>query len=51
MSGCVRSGNWANRVQMVRYKRFIGNKEEEGEFFEDGDLSYFAYRYCLKFID
>jgi len=29
-----------NNIEMVGYERFVGDEEEEGEIFEDGNLGY-----------
>jgi hypothetical protein len=46
-------GGWAaadraDDVEVVGYEGFVGDKEEEGEVFEDGDLGDFRVAYDLK---
>ena len=33
-----RIGDWADRIEVVSYQRFIRDEDEEGKLFEDGDL-------------
>lgn len=40
-------GGWADSVEMVGYEGFVRDEEEEGEFFEDGDLGHAGRRNSL----
>lgn len=33
-------GGWTDAVEVVGYEGFVGDEEEEGEFFEDGNLGH-----------